>query len=144
MIIILHRQLKTLHQVKTQAEADQVDPLVFVVAPDLTAVAGVEPKYFKIAGDQVSEMTPAEKQAVDLAERKRQADRLDDASSYDRAIAITLRELANDHARTIIGLADAILQATDLADLQTRVAEGFQISTPTPAELKDRIESKIE
>jgi hypothetical protein len=51
-----------------------VDPANYPVEdwihdPDLTAVAGLDPKYWKITGDVVSAMTEAEKAAVDQPER---------------------------------------------------------------------------
>ena len=40
----------------------------WVISPDLSAVAGVPQKYWKLTGDIVSEMTQPEKDAVDAAE----------------------------------------------------------------------------
>ena len=39
----------------------------YISAPDLSAVAGVPVKYWKIVGDVVTEMSQAEKDAVDAA-----------------------------------------------------------------------------
>jgi len=40
----------------------------WIINPDLSSVAGVPTKYWKISGDLVLEMTQAEKDAVDAAE----------------------------------------------------------------------------
>lgn len=40
----------------------------WIINPDVSALAGVPVKYWKVSGDSVTEMTQAEKDAVDAAE----------------------------------------------------------------------------
>lgn len=44
------------------------DPGEWIIEPDLSAVAGVDPRYWKIVGDAVLPMNQAERDAVDAAE----------------------------------------------------------------------------
>lgn len=59
----------------------------YIEEPDLTAVDGVPVKYWTISGDVVSEMTRAEKDAVDAAEEQ---------ARLDAARAIAKADLDND------------------------------------------------
>lgn len=66
--------------------------------PDLSSVEGVEPKYWKLTGDVVSEMLQAEKDAVDAAEM--QAGKDSDKAQIDeqrilRAFALIVLDEVN-------------------------------------------------
>lgn len=50
----------------------------WIINPDLSAVAGVDRKYWKISGDAVSEMSQAEQDAVDAAEVAAETQRIKD------------------------------------------------------------------
>ena len=62
----LHRTTKQYLQSADPNELPE-DLSNYISAPDLSAVAGVPVKYWLIVGDVVSEMTQAEKDAVDAA-----------------------------------------------------------------------------
>lgn len=70
MSTVFHR---TMLERRENVSAASFDPAVWLADPDLTPVAGVSDEYWKIVGDSVVEMTPAEKAAKDaqlLAEAK--------------------------------------------------------------------------
>ena len=62
----LHRTTKQYLQSADPNELPE-DLSNYISAPDLSAVAGVPVKYWKIVGDVVTEMSQAEKDAVDAA-----------------------------------------------------------------------------
>ena len=64
MASALHRTSK---QLKLSVNTPNFNPSVWIINPDLSGVDGVPVKYWKITGDVVSEMSPAEKAAYDAA-----------------------------------------------------------------------------
>lgn len=54
-------------QLKSSVNTPDFPADEWVINPDMSAVEGVDNKYWKLNGDIVSEMNPAEKDAVDLA-----------------------------------------------------------------------------
>jgi hypothetical protein len=65
--------MKALHRVnKVVMKIPYNDPSfttdIWILDPDLSAVEGIDPKYWKIVGDIVSEMSQSEKDAVDAEE----------------------------------------------------------------------------
>lgn len=74
------------------AEADLPQPAAnYIEDPDLTAVEGVEQKYWKIEGDDVLEMTQAEKDAVDEALYQEQLKVEQDEAKSRAAVSIEIR-----------------------------------------------------
>lgn len=67
MADVLHRTTKDF---KRSVNTPEYDPATWIINPDLSAVQGVFRKYWKIDGDTVSEMTQAEKDAVDAQEQE--------------------------------------------------------------------------
>ena len=95
----------------------------YISAPDLSAVAGVPVKYWLIVGDVVSEMTQAEKDAVDAAllsaSRDGAAAELDNLEGTLRqVIKILISEL--NILRSLHGLADRTL-----SQLRTQIRNGY-------------------
>lgn len=64
MADVLHRQT---FELRRSVNTPDFPSDTWVINPDLSAVAGVLPRYWKLTGDAVSEMTPEEKDAVDAA-----------------------------------------------------------------------------
>lgn len=64
MADVLHRQTLELRR---SVNTPDFPPEEWVINPDLSAVAGVLPRYWKLTGDVVSEMSPEEKAVVDAA-----------------------------------------------------------------------------
>lgn len=64
MADVLHRETLELRR---SVNTPDFPPEVWVINPDLSAVAGVAARYWKLTGDVVSEMSTEEKAAVDAA-----------------------------------------------------------------------------
>jgi len=54
-------------EVRYEVKGSEYDPAVWLIDPDLSAVAGVPNWYWKVVGNDVLEMTAGEKAAVDAA-----------------------------------------------------------------------------
>lgn len=71
----------------------------WILNPDLSAVEGVDPKYWKIVGDSITEMSPAEKAVADTDEVSSQRDKTANAAfrpdSHQRAFALLLIDEIN-------------------------------------------------
>ena len=95
MADVLHRVTRTFLRSVNSPDFPARD---WIIGPDLSAVAGVPPRYWKIDGDAVQPMTQAERDAVDAAvvTEIRQAE----AAGYDedkllRAVALVLLDEVN-------------------------------------------------
>lgn len=123
MADILHRTTKQLlHSVNTPDYVPawrKGEPIPtdgdWIVNPDLSAVAGLAPKYWKLTGNTVSAMTRAERDAVDAAEAaaalaaERQADKATiESGALDRVIAVLAPKLGTDEATLRAEIAAAI------------------------------------
>lgn len=64
MANVLHR---TTLQYRASVNTPDFDPSVWIINPDMSAVANIPQKHWKIVGDKVSQMTAAEKIAKDKA-----------------------------------------------------------------------------
>ena len=99
----------------------------WIYDPDLSAITGVLSKYWIITGDAVSEMSQAQKDAVDEAELTASRDlsiqvQIDDLETVLRQVVIlTVGEL-NDLRQWIESYKTEVANASSLSDLQTRVA----------------------
>jgi len=118
----LHRTTKQYLQSADPNELPE-DLSNYISAPDLSAVAGVPVKYWLIVGDVVSEMTQAEKDAVDAAllsaSRDGAAAELDNLEGTLRqVIKILISEL--NILRSLHGLADRTL-----SQLRTQIRNGY-------------------
>ena len=89
MANVLHR---TTLQYRASVNTPDFDPAVWIVNPDMSAVANVPPKHWKVTGNTVSQMTAAEKTAKDKA--------LQDAADQSSS----LPEHADDAAAKTAGL----------------------------------------
>lgn len=65
MANVLHRSTG---QYRQSAHTPDYDPVNWIINPDVSAVADVPLKYWKISGDTVSAMIRAERDVVDAAE----------------------------------------------------------------------------
>jgi len=95
----------------------------YIFEPDLSVVVGVPSKYWNIIGETVSEMTQAEKDAVDAAllsaSRDGAAAELDNLEGTLRqVIKILISEL--NILRSLHGLADRTL-----SQLRTQIRNGY-------------------
>lgn len=63
MATVLNKETK---QLILSANTPDYDPSEWLINPDLSSVDSVPKKYWKIVGDQVVEMSPAEKSEVDI------------------------------------------------------------------------------
>lgn len=100
MASILHRVDKTFIDNIKQESADLADPAEWIKNPDMSAVLGIEPKYWKITGDLVEAMNQTEMDAADLAileaQRDALAELLESVESYERAFAMIVMDEINE------------------------------------------------
>jgi hypothetical protein len=73
---------RTTKELRRSVNTPDYDPAEWIIDPDLSAVAGFAPRYWKITGDVVSLVDQAERDAVDAA-LAQQA--LDDAGAAEKA-----------------------------------------------------------
>ena len=83
----------------TGANGNAESNAAWIYLPDLSAVTGNPPKYWKISGDVVSLMTPLEQQAVDTQELSDQRDSIteqfDRVDDIIRAVALVVLDEIN-------------------------------------------------
>lgn len=97
MADVLNRTTKQLRRSVNTPDFPVID---WIINPDLAAVAGFESKYWLIAGDIVSLMSQAERDALDAAKEAAVldsiADEINQVRSYTRAFAeVVLDEFNN-------------------------------------------------
>lgn len=98
MASVLNRTTKEFLRSVNTPEYDVAE---WIINPDLSALAGVPIKYWKISGDAVTEMTQAEKDAVDAAEQSARVAaikaalkaRFDEESDNTKALGLLMLEL---------------------------------------------------
>lgn len=126
------------------------DPPWLVVAPGSgndTVINTVPQQYRKIAGDVLSEMTQAEKDAVDAAALDAARDAI--AAQFDaqedtfRAFALALLDELNNHATKINSILDAIDNANNLGDVKTAVGAITDYPQRTVAQMKAAVRGKL-
>ena len=144
MATVIHR---TSVELRRSVNTPDYDPAEWIIDPDLSAVAGVDAIYWKISGDEVVEMSPAEKDAVDAAilqERKdAAADELNVPLNILRALMLLLLDEMNGHAQKINSILNAVDTASSLAEFKANIAAIADYPTRTEAQLKSAIKNKL-
>lgn len=92
---------RTTKQYISSVHTPNYDPADWIINPDISAVIGIDSRYWKITDDVVSEMTQVEKDAVDAAElSERQAQiraalkaRFDQEDDNTKALGLLVLEL---------------------------------------------------
>ena len=125
----------------------------WVINPDLSPVAGVPQKYWKLTGDVLSEMSAGEKTVVDdalAAAAKTSAkttakNEIDGNPGYDlRSIAKLIVDEINALRQWIVSFKVEVAAATSLADLKTRVASLPDMPDRTLAQAKTAYKTLID
>jgi len=108
--------------------------------------AGVPSRYWNISGDDITEMTQAEKDALDKASldgaRDTTATIVDQLEGFDRALSGVLLDALNAHAAAV----NAILAAADAAtsdDMKKAMEKIDDLPAISFAELKDSLRKKL-
>lgn len=116
---------RTTLELRQSVHTPDFDPADWLIAPDLSAVAEVAPRYWKLEGDSVVPMTRVERDAVD-------AQRLADAKTQRREL---LRQQAVEVGR------DELIDLTSTA--KTRLATALA-SVETATSIEDVKAAKVE
>jgi hypothetical protein len=148
MADFVHRTTKQHIVSRDQTELpDQPWENFYIINPDLSAVAGVPNRYWKITGDSITEMSQAEKDAVDnaalQASRDALANQIDQVEDVLRASLLSILDEFNAHADKINAILDSADAATSLADFKTRMAAVTDYPQRTIAQLKTTIRNKL-
>lgn len=119
----------------------------WIINPDLSAVAGVPNRYWKITGDSITEMSQAEKDALDnaalQASRDALANQIDQVEDVLRATLLTVLDEFNAHAAKINAILTAADNATNLNDFKTAMLAITDYPQRTIAQLKTTIRNKL-
>ncbi len=119
----------------------------WIIDPDLSAVAGVAHKYWKILIDAVLAMTQVERDAVDAAEVTARRDAavatLIQVEGVQRAFMLIVLDELNLGALKINALLAAIGAATSLAGLKTAVSLIADYPALTEAKLRTAIRNRL-
>lgn len=119
----------------------------WIINPDITAVASLPTRYWKISGDTVSAMSQAEMDAVDAAalttSRDATATELDEPEALFRAFYMVLLDELNARADKINGVLDAIDASTSFADLKTRIGAIPNYPLRTAGQLRTALRNKL-
>lgn len=119
----------------------------WIINPDLSAVAGVARKYWKILLDAVLAMTQAERDAVDAAEvttrRDAAADALTQVEEVQRAFMLIVLDELNQRALKHNAVLDAIDAATSLSNLKAAVALIADYPARTESQLRTSIRNRL-
>ncbi len=109
--------------------------------------AGVPNIYWKISGDIVSEMTQAEKDAVDAAALQAQRDdtaaQLDQVEEVLRAFMLTVLDEFNAHADKHNAILDAIDSGNNLSQVKANIAAVTDYPQRTSAQLRTTVRNKL-
>jgi len=123
--------------------------------PNLTAVAGLDQKYWKVSNGVVIAMSAQEKSDFDAAQAAAQALVIrSDAKNFIvgfsseplvlRAIADTIKDEINLLREWIVAFKAAVAAASSLANLQTRVAALSDMPDRTLTQFKTAINGKVD
>ncbi len=144
MANVLNRTTKEYRQ---SVNTPDFDPVDWIINPDLSAVQGVSNRYWVITGDTITEMSQAEKDALDYATlqaaRNAIANQIDQNEDILRATLLVILEELNAHALKINGILDSADNATSLADFKTRMAAIADYPQRTIAQLKTSVRNKL-
>lgn len=117
------------------------------VEADALFAAGLPSKYRKVVANIATEMTQAEKDAVDAAllstQRDQTAAELDIIESFARALTQIVMDEFNNHSTKMKEMLDAVDAATSLADLKTRFGLITDPPQRTLAQLKTALRNKL-
>jgi hypothetical protein len=109
--------------------------------------AGVPIWYWKVVGGVATEMTQAEKDAVNAANlnanRDANAAILDNIENILRAVCLVVLDQVNGDRSTINAILTAVDQATTLADLKTRIGLIADLPTGNGAAFKTAVRNKL-
>ena len=132
----LHRTNKTL--LRSVSPNSLPEPIAnYIEEPDLSAVQGVPSRYWNIVGDAISEMSQAEKDAVDsqMDDVSRDAlmqEHIDDLESVLRQIVVLivdeiniLRNQFNTTTSEVPQLTDTAFTDRTLAQVKTKIRQGM-------------------
>ena len=153
MANILHRVTK---EYRTSVNTPDFPVADWIHDPDLAAVSGFDAKYWTIAGDAVTLMSQAERDAVDaneaaaaLAALRASAKAGYDAAVSDitkalKAVALVTQDELNLHADKINAILAATRAAASIGDLRNRTAAIVDYPQRTPAQLKAAVDNKVD
>jgi len=138
---------KTTHAIIESANTPDYDPSEWLINPDLSGVAGVPQRYRKLVGDVPTEMTQAEKDAVDaaalVASRAAAVAQLEQAEDVLRAFMLLVLDELNAHAAKTNAILTGVENATTLANVKTAVAAIADYPTRTEQQLRTAIHAKL-
>jgi len=142
----LHRTTKAYLQSIPPHELPE--PLAnYIENPDLSNVVGVPTRYWTITGDVITEMSQAEKDAVDAAllqaARDAVADQIDQVEDIIRALALTLLDELNNHSLKINAILDAADNAGNLVGFKASMLAIADYPQRTIEQLKTTIRNKL-
>lgn len=144
MADVLHRTTKEYKRSVNEPDYPLID---WIHNPDLSAVAGFPSKYWVIAGDVVTLMDQAARDAVDAAEEVVLRDaivaELIEVKSLLRTVVITLNTELITHGNKLNALRNAISNASSLANLKTTVGASPEIDVLTHQQIRDAVRAKI-
>jgi len=142
----VHRTTK--QYLQSWSPNDLPEPLAnYIENPDLSAVVGVPSRYWVITGDVITEMSQAEKDAVDAAllqaARDAVASQVDGVEDIIRALALTLLDELNNHADKINAILDAADTAANINDFKSSMLAITDYPQRTIEQLKTTIRNKL-
>jgi hypothetical protein len=144
----LHRTKK--QQLASVALADLPEPVAnYIEEADLSAVAGQPEKYWKITGDVVSLMSPAEQAAVDAAltaaatqeRRDSVTTEVDSGSQFEGVRARALLENANQRCNYLVNRVAQLQAAMDAMKATTGAVQNMRDAIPAtwlPTNTRDK------
>ena len=145
MASVLNRTTK---EYRTSVNTPEFPVAVWIIEPDLSAVAGFANKYWTITGDIVTLMTASQRAAVDAAElsaaRDTTASNLDGLENIHRAAMLVILDEVNLHAqRFSTDFKAAVAGAATLAALKTSVSAIPDVPQRSIAQLKTALRAKL-
>lgn len=126
------------------ADTGKFSPVDWIIKPDMSAVAGIDKKYWKIVGNSVLPMDAGEQAAVDAVEAL--AGENSEINEFDRGalrrFILVLLDEFNNHSNKINAILNAIDSANNLADVKTAVAAISDIPVRDLTQLKTAMRGK--
>ena len=142
----VHRTTK--QYLQSWSPNDLPEPLAnYIENPDLSNVVGVPSLYWVITGDVITEMSQAEKDAVDdallQAGRDDTANRAAEPEDIIRALALTLLDELNNHTLKINAILDAADTAANINDFKASMLAITDYPQRTVSQLKTSLRNKL-
>lgn len=149
MITVVNRTDKRAFTVKDALVTEQNFPIAeWIWSADLSAVGGLESRYWLIVGNAISPMDQGARDAVDAADlaayRDSLSDTIDRPETYERAFALVVLDEFNAHADRINDILDAIDSATSLAEVKAAVGVIANLPSRTASQIKTAIRSRMD